>query len=170
MSIEDTKAVENQSAATETEVIPVDKDDAEARIALLEAERNKAIEEAANYKLGMLKAKGKLKEEFENSEDESEDEKIERIVNEKLSKTKIAQIDTAKEELLKKLAKENKELKLAQLNKTTTTPTTMGIHSESTPVKDTIVTPDQMSAFKAKGWNDKDIERYKKNLLKYGGR
>lgn len=155
------------AAAEETVVVTETTSDAEARIALLEAEKNKAIEEASNWKVAALKAKSKNKEDFE---DESEDEKIERIVSEKLSATKIAQIDTEKETLLKQLAKENKELKLAQLNKTTTPPAGMGTHSETTAVADTSITSDQLKAFKAKGWTDGDIERYKKNLNKYSGR
>lgn len=165
---EDNKAVnEGQSAATDNQVVPpVTNEDYEARIAELEAEKADLIVSESNYKLGMLKAKGKIKE---NLEDETEEERIERIVNAKMTSKKIEVIDNEKEALLKKLAKENKELKLAQLNKTTP-PASIGTHNESIQVKDTTITSDQMAAFKAKGWTDKDIERYKKNLLKYAGR
>ncbi len=142
-------------------------EDAESRLAELEAQKQKAVEEAANYKLAYLKEKSKKQETFE---DETEDERIERIVNQKIADTKIAQIDAEKEALLRKALKENKELKLAQMNRTTTPPAGMGTHSEGPTVQSTLVTPDQMSAFKAKGWTDKDIERYKKNLQKYGTR
>lgn len=158
----------NESAETHEveEGSTTTQEDAESRIAVLEAEKAKAIEEAANYKIGMLKAKGKLKEDFD---DESEDERIARIVSEKLSETKIAQIDLEKETLLKKLAKENKELKLAISNKTPVA-TSIGSHSESKSVTDTSVTPEQLAAFKARGWSDKEIENYKKNLRRYSGR
>jgi hypothetical protein len=161
------KTEETVATPTVDEGSTTTQEDAEARIAVLEAERNKAIEEAANYKLGMLKAKGKIKEDFDD--EETEDERIERIVQEKLSATKIAQIDTEKEVLLKKLAKENKELKLAFSNKTSVA-TSVGSHSESRSVTDTSVTPEQLAAFKSRGWSEKDIENYKKNLRKYGGR
>ncbi len=61
--------------------------------------------------------------------------------------------------------KENKEAKLALANKTGT-PSSIGSHTESKVVGDTLVTPEQIAAFKARGWDDKKIERYKKNLLK----
>lgn len=166
---EENKSVNtNESAETHTvdEGSTTTQEDAESRIAVLEAEKAKAIEEAANYKIGMLKAKGKLKEDFD---DEDEEERIARIVSEKLSETKIAQIDLEKEALLKKLAKENKELKLAISNKTPVA-TSIGSHSESKSVTDTSVTPEQLEAFKKRGWSDKEIENYKKNLRRYSGR
>ena len=169
---EDPKAVIAQPAAVEPEVVttPSTQEDTEARIAQLEADKAKAIEEAANYKLGMLKAKAKLKDSYVPDEDETEDERIARIVQEKISETKIAQIDTEKEALYQKILKENKELKLANMNKTTVPPQAMGTHTESPQVRDTLVTPEQLVAFKARGWTDKDIERYKKAYLRQSGR
>jgi hypothetical protein len=167
---EENKAIETtQSIAPETVVTPTmaEEGDAEAIIKALEAEKNKAIEIAANYKVAYLKEKGKHSEDFV---DETEEEKTRRLIREELASTKIAQIDIEKEKLLNKLAKENKELKLANLNKTGTPPATIGAHSEFTPVTDTMVTPEQLSAFKARGWSDKDIEKYKANLKRYGGR
>ncbi len=155
-------AVENNTV-TPTEA----KGEAELYIAQLEDQRNKAIEEAANYKLGMLKAKGKATGDYD---DETEDERIARIVSEKLAETKIAQIDQAKEDYYKKLARENAELKLASLNKTNIPPAAMGTHSESVGVTDTLVTPEQIAAFKARGWTDKDIEKYKRNYQRQVGR
>lgn len=153
-------------AVDQTVVNTVAEDDTEARIALLEAEKAKAIEEASNYQLAFMKEKQKnaSKGDFE---DETEEEKIRRITREELSQTKIAQIDAEKEALLKKVIKENKELRLAHLNNTNTPPATLGTHSEGFKVTDTSITPEQLSAFKARGWSDKDIERYKKNLQKF---
>lgn len=168
----ETKATEipGQPIAPDTTVIPAvqTEEDIEAKIAALEAAKAKALEEAANYKIAYLKEKTKAKD-FD-SDDETEDERIERIVQEKITATKVAQIDLEKEALLAKALKENKELKLAQLNKTTTPPAAVGTHSEGTPVTSTLITPEQMAAFKARGWTDKDIERYKKNLQRYTGR
>ena len=144
-------------------------EDAEARIAALEAEKARLIEESANYKLGMLKAKGKVKE--ENFEDEDMDDKMRRIASETLANSRLVDIAREQDDIIKRALKENKELKLAQLNKAAGTPAAaLGTHSESVAVTDTLVTSDQMSAFKARGWTDKDIERYKNNLRKYGGR
>ncbi len=91
------------------------------------------------------------------------------MVQEEISKSKIAQIDAEKDRVLKHALKENKELKLAHLNKTTTPNATVGTHSEGATVQDTLITPDQLAALKARGLNDKDIERYKKNLQRVGG-
>lgn len=137
--------------------------DGEARIAQLEKEKQDLMVEASNYKVAFLKEKSKN----EAPVDETEEEKIKRITLETISQNKIAQIDVEKDKLLKQLAKENAELKLAHLNKTPVTPQSMGSHNEGTPIKDTLVTADQIAAFKAKGWTDKDIERYKKNLNRY---
>ena len=137
----------------------------EKKIKQLEKEKADLIVEAANYKVAFLKEKSKKEIDLE----ETDEERIKRITLETINSTKIAQIDTEKETLLKKLAQENKELKLAQLNKTPP-PAIIGSHNEGQKVTDTSVTPEQLAAFQAKGWTDKDIERYKKNLQKFGGR
>lgn len=164
--MEEKKAVETpvEPAAVTTEV----EDETATRIAELEAEKAKLIEESANYKLGMLKAKGKLKEEAEENFDDDEDAKIERKVQEALANSKLAEIAREQDALIQKALKENKELKLARLNKNDPA-AALGTHSEElSPVKDTKVTPAQLEAFKKRGWSDKDIERYKKNLERYG--
>lgn len=159
----------NQAAAPDKTVTPaVDMtEDMVARFAQLEAEKAKAIEEAANYKLAFLKEKTKQPENFEN---ESEEDKMRRIAQETLANSRVADIAREQDELLQRALKENKELKLAQLNKTNTPPAVIGSHNEAPTVQDTLVTPEQMAAFKARGWSDKDIERYKKNLQRYSGR
>jgi hypothetical protein len=155
------ETVTTQPPVDSTETI----EDVEARIAKLE-------EEKANYKLAFLKEKSKNKHNSDDDdyEEETEEERIERIVNEKIAEKKILEIDGEKDKLLKQLAKENKELKLAHLHKPTDKPTTMGSHSEGVSVTDTTVTPEQLQAFKNRGWTEKDIERYKANLKKYSGR
>lgn len=152
------------SAATETIVAStVTETDAEARIAALEAEKARLIEESANYKLGMLKAKGKVKPE---NLDEDAEEKMRRIAHETLAESRLVAIAQEQDGIIQKALKENKELKLALSSKTTTAPASMGTHSEGLRVMDTTITPDQQAAFKSRGWTDKDIERYKKNLQK----
>lgn len=152
----------------EVKVLPPQEEDLEAKIKALEDEKAQLIENEANYKVAYLKEKSRNRE---NPEDESEDDKIRRIAKETLAESRIAQINLEQDALIKRTLKENKELKLAQLNKTTATPPAgMGTSSEGQPVRDTLITPEQMAAFKAKGWSEKDIERYKKNLVKYSGR
>lgn len=166
---ENTNAVNiDQPAAVDVVVTPTipTEQDYEAQIATLEQAKADAIVEAANWKVAALKAKSR-----ETIPDEETDEdRMRRIANETLADSKLADIAREQDAIIKKALKENKELKLAQLSKTTTPPAALGTHSEGTPVKDTSITPEQLSAFKAKGWSDKDIERYKENLKKYGGR
>lgn len=138
--------------------------DYEARIAQLEKEKADLVVRESNYKMALLKEKSKK----EVDPDESEEDRIRRITLETISENKIVAIDAEKEELFKKLARENKELKLAQLNNTKLPPQAIGSDEEVVTVKDTVITPEQLAAFKAKGWTDKDIERYKANLKKYG--
>ncbi len=157
-----------QTAAPVTEPAVVSTEDYEAKVTALEAEKARLIEEGANWKLAALKAKGKLKESPDAQE--TDDEKTRRIMREEIANSRLGQIDAEREALLKKALKENKELKLAQFNRTTTTPSgAIGTHSEGQKVQDTLITPEQLAAFKARGWDDKQIERYKKNLLRAGG-
>lgn len=164
----------DKTTTTETNVeaiVPQEKvlastEDAEAKVAALEAEKATILEREANYKLAYLKEKKKNES---IDPDETEDERIRRITREEIATKEVSRIDTEKESLLVKLAKENKELKLAQLNRTDS-PASVGTHTESISVVSTLVTPEQIQAFKARGWTEKDIERYKKNLQKYSGR
>lgn len=153
--------------ATETIVPPIaaeetvvaSPEDAEARYAQLEVEKE-------NYRKAYLKEAERSKHQREDSEKEEDtEEKMKRIARETLAESQIATMTREQSELIPKILKENRELKLARLNKTEP-PAAVGTHSESTPVRDTMVTPDQMAFFKSKGWSDKDIERYKKNLSK----
>jgi len=137
-------------------------EDAEAKVAALEAEKATILEREANYKAAYLKEKAKNRE---PDLDETDEEKFRRIAREEMAEANISKIDTEKEVLLKKLAKENKELKLAQLNRTDI-PASTTTHTEGQGVKDTIISPEQMASFKAMGKDDKWIANYKKNLLK----
>ncbi len=165
-----TKTIDGQPVVAEPVVIPAadEKGDVEARIAQLEADKAKAIEEAANYKLAFLKQKGKKPSEVILPEDETEEERIRRIVREENATKQIAAIDAEKEALLAKAVKENKELKLALQNKGNL-PASDTSHNQTIKVPDTQITPEQLAAFKARGWTDKDIERYKVNLAKRAG-
>lgn len=139
--------------------------DAEARIEALEADKAAILERESNYKLAYLKEK-KKNENPEPLADETDEERIRRITREELANNQIHAIDLEKEALLKKALKENKELKLAIQNKVPDKPTSGGASTEQPVVVSTTVTSEQIAAFKARGWTDKDIERYKKNLAK----
>lgn len=141
--------------------------DLEAEVSKLQAEKNRLIEESANYRVAYLKEK-KKKENFDDEIEETEDEKIRRIAAETVADSRIAEIAREQDVIIKKALKENRELKLAVSNKTPVA-AAVGAHTENSPVVSTSVTPEQLTAFKAKGWSDKDIERYKKNLKRYGG-
>lgn len=162
--MEENNAVIPAAAPEDTTVVI---DDTEARIAALEAEKARLIEEGANWKVAALKYKKEGKQ--ENFEEDDED-RMRRIAAETLANSRLVEIAREQDDIIKRALKENKELKLAQLSKTGTPPVAQGTHSEGQAVQDTLVTADQMAAFKARGWTDKDIERYKKNLQKYGGR
>ncbi len=160
-SVNTTVPAEVQEEVTPT-LTPAE--DLEARFQELEDQKNKAIEEAANWKVAALKAKKK----DDPVEEESEDEKMRRIAREELKGSQVVEIVREQDALIQKAFKENKELKLAYTNKSSATPpAAMGSHSENTPVRDTMVTPEMMTAFKARGWTDKDIERFKKNYNRY---
>ncbi len=142
-------------------------DDAEAKVAALEKEKAalmSSISDQANYKIAYLKEKKK-----NENLDEDPDDKMRKIATEVIASSRLAEIAEEQDAIIQKALKENKELKLASLNKTDI-PASTTTHSEGQKVVDTLVTPEQMLAFKAKGWTDKDIERYKKNYIKYGGR
>ncbi len=145
-----------ETIATET-IAPTiaPEEDYEARIAQLETEKE-------NYRKAYLKEADKKPEPV----DEEEDDKINRKVNEAIANSKLAEIAREQDDIIKKALKENKELKAAALGTKKEPPAGMGGHSESTPVRDTSITPEQMTYFKSMNWTDKDIERYKQNLRK----
>lgn len=151
-----------EPAAAQTVVV----DENEARIATLEAEKAQLTTEAANYKLGMLKAKAKAKEE---GTEPDEDERMEAVARKALADSRLADIAREQDTIIQKALKENRELKLAAMNKKEPS-AAVGTHSEAPTVQDTQVTSDQMAAFTAKGWDEKKIERYKKNLARYAQR
>lgn len=148
--------MEEKETATET-IAPTiaPEEDLEAKMAQLE-------EEKENYRKAYLKSESKKPEPV----DEEEDDKINRKVTEAIANSKLAEIAREQDEIIKKALKENKELKAAQLGIKKEPVAGMGAHSESIPVRDTSITSEQMANFKARGWTDQDIERYKQNLRK----
>ncbi len=162
--MDEKKPVDGAPAAAPTEVTPV-VSEAETRIATLEAEKAKLIEESSNWKVAALKYKKSEKED----DDLDEDDKMKKIAQSVISESRLAEITREQDEIIRQALKENRELKLAR-SKPNDPPAGTGTHTESTPVRDTVITQEQLTAFKARGWDDKTIERYKKNLIRYSGR
>lgn len=158
--MEQEKATDSSAIAPVTVETPTltQEEDLAAKYSKLEEEKN-------NYRSAYLKEQEKNRAAKENQGSTLDEDKISEIVDKRLADSRIVEIAREQDALLKQAFKENKELKLAHLNKTTTTPAAaLGTHSEARAVQDTSITPEQMAAFKAKGWGEKEIERYKKNL------
>jgi hypothetical protein len=157
----DVPAVAPEEAA---KVPAVTMEDLEAKVLALEEEKNRLNEETANYKKAFLKEKKKKGESFDEGEDEDAEDKMRRIAREALAESRLGEIARELSAISVRALKENKELKLANMNRPPTNPTATGVHTEGPVVKDTMVTPEQATYFKnVMKWSDQDIERYKKN-------
>lgn len=131
---------------------------AEELVKSLEREQ-KALQERDNYKQGMLKAKGKLKEQDELDE---EDEEVVRKPKAERTAESSELVD-----VVKQLLRRNKELETAVVNKAQVSNTGQGAGSDSTlHVGDNVLSQDQVKALQAKGWDDVKITRFKQNLLR----
>ncbi len=144
--------------APEGDKTPVLQDDVEARYQNLETEKE-------NYRKAYLKEVEKNKNAKNEGIELSDEDKMRSIAQETLAQSHLAEIAREQDEIIKKSLKENKELKLAMLNKKEPG-AAIGGHSEAPKVQDTLVTPEQMAYFKSKGWDDKKIENYKKNMVR----
>ncbi len=168
--METQKATETNAPAIapkeETKVTVSTQDDLEAKFLASEAEKKALQDKADNYQKAYLKERRKNK--GETVDDEDEEDKFRRIAEETLANSRLAEIAREQDEIIKKALKENKELKLAQMNRTSNTPTALGTHTEGQPVTDTSITPEQLTYFKSRNWSDKDIEAYKKNARRTG--
>ena len=162
-------AVAQPKTETSTQTAEVDY---EVELQKKDAEIAKVREEKENYRKGMLKAKGKLPDEDDNSsnEDEDLDSKIDRKVQERLLATREATILSEKEALVSSLAKKNKELSLALKNRgQISTSSGQGSNEDRPEVKtDDYFSADQVNALKAKGWSDEKIATAKKNMKNPG--
>ncbi len=111
--------IETAATQSETVVAPTATEvDFEAELAKANDKIAKLGEEKENYRKGMLKAKGKLPDEDDNSSnDEDVDSKVKRLVQEEMLKSKEAQAIAEKDALVMNLARTNKELSLALKNR-----------------------------------------------------
>lgn len=162
---EDNKGVETKTvvAPTQSEV-DLAKELEETRAALA-----KKTADADNYKKGMLIAKGKLPVESQDGEaDETMDDKIRRIAREEAANSEIAQLQLKEKETTDKILKRNRELELALKNRGQISDTSSQGSNQDKPEgkTDNYLSNDQLAALKAKGWDDKKIEAFKKNAQK----
>jgi outer membrane protein TolC len=147
--MEDEKKVEVETKVDET--------DWEAKYLETQANLDKVAAERENYKKGMLAAKGK------SDDDESEEDKIARIVEEKLQGSTEAQLLKQKDEIAKRALQENKELKVALKNRTQIGASAGQGGGQGGDVKTDFWTPEQLAYFKKRGI---DPEKAKENYLK----
>lgn len=170
---EDKIAVETtQSAAPENPVKTepsAGEVDYEAVVSNLLDENKKLSTERENYRRGLLKAKGKLQEEEEEPKEDLE-ALVDRKVRETLVESQWGQSQKKLEEMTRAMAKENKELKLALVNKASLKTTSQGSGSGNVEVQDRFFSQDQINSLKAKGYDDKKIELLKQNLQKAQGK
>lgn len=153
-----------EGVKTEDKTAPiVQEEDTLAIIKAQDVKISKLEEERENYRKGMLKAKGKLPEEGGMDQVEM----MRQIAREEYLNTEIAHARQDKDFIIEKQAKELREAKLALANKSGIGSGGTGASTEDKmTVKDNILTDAQISDFKAKGWDDAKIERFKKNLQK----
>lgn len=170
----DKPAVENTPSAAPENLEPVnqapagesnsDNLDYQKEYETLLEEQLKTAEERDNYKKGLLKAKGKLPDDEIIEED---DDRVRRIVIEQMAESKSAQIEKAKEDLIKKTLLDNAELRKALANKSQISDTPPGSSVDNPPVKaDGLLTKEQTAYFKSKGWSDAKIKAYAQNYAK----
>ena len=113
------KKVETAVAQPEKETLTQTTEvDYEAILKAKDDELAQTRTERENYRKGMLKAKGKLPDEDDNSSNEEDiDAKIERKVQEKLLSTREAQLQADKDKVISDMAKKLKETTLALKNR-----------------------------------------------------
>jgi hypothetical protein len=125
----------------------------------------KAEKDRDNYRTGMLAAKGKNQA---GAEGETDDERIARLVLEKLAEDQRTNSDSEIKKLVPQILRRNKELETAMQAKQAAGTTAAGGGSTDTTPKpsDNMLSDAQMTALKARGWDDKKISRFKENLAK----
>lgn len=154
-------AAENAGVKTNESLAP--EIDLAAEYEALLKENERINSEKENYKRGILKAKGKLPEEEEL--DESEDERIDRKVREQILSIREIETKQKEQEVIKKLIRQNKELKLTAQNRAQVSSASSGSSGEGKPEsKQEYFTSEQLAYFKKRGINPETV---KANLNKY---
>ncbi len=171
--MEEDKKVENpQDTTQKTEegvkvvLAPEQETDLEAVLLAKEEEINRLRRDNKDYKAGMLSWKKKAKknrdedEEEDFDEEESNDDRMRRIIREEMAQTDLARANAEKEEIIKKIIRENKEIKTALKNKAQISNLPGGSSQESSTgegQKNTIWTKEQLDYFKSKGIDPKKV-------------
>ncbi len=170
---EEIKATETkvETIATQPETVTpqtVTEVDYEAELAKKDAELKQIQGEKENYRKAYLKkAKGQPEEDDNSSNDENIDSKVKRLVQEELLQTREAQAIAEKDALVLASAKKIKELTLALKNRGQISGTGQGSNQDRPEGRtDNVLSNEQLSALKARGFDDKKIEEFKKNLSK----
>jgi hypothetical protein len=116
-----------------------------------DAEIARLAKEKDNYKRGLLVAKGKLPEDdYQDGEDV--EVKMRRIVQEELINSQLAKTQAEKDNVIRKMAKQNEELRLAVKNRTqVNSANSVGFSNEEPEVKKEIWSKDQLEQFKSIG-------------------
>ena len=162
---EEAKAEElkqGQDAPTDTEV-----ELAAVKVKLIETEK-----ERDNYKTGLLKEKGKITEDdFINDENrETVDAVIDKKVKIALLDNQIIQDRQKEQELISKIVKENKELRVALKSKSQPTGASRGSGSEEEGKNKEFFTEEQKAEIFKKfpniAKNPKGLETLKANIIK----
>ena len=173
MTIENAVETKVEAAAATTESVVTQSTtevDYEAVLAQKDAEIAKVREEKENYKKGLLKAKGKLPEDYQSDAGDSEDMEtlIDRKVQERFLTTKEAQLQSEKDSALKAVLKRNKELETALKSRSDISSVSgTGSNQEKPAGKtDNFFSNEQIASLKAKGYSDAKIEALKKNMQK----
>lgn len=151
---------ENNQTAT-----PPDGIDYLAAISALEDENKRLTTERENYRGAYLKASSKLKDKNIAPEEQAsyDDERLQRIVDERLASSQLMANQQKMADLIKKMARENQELKLSSQNKPGSSSAMSGTATAAVaPTTSGSATIDQVA--KARNWSPKMVERYKKNL------
>lgn len=168
-----TVETKDESAVTssETVVTPTTTEvDYEALLKQKDDELAQVRTEKDNYRKGLLKAKGKIPVDYQADTDEPEDAEsmTRRIVQETLLSSKESQLQAEKDQALKAVLKRNKELEIALKNREQINSSSGDGSNQEKPEgkKDNYFSNDQISALRAKGYDDKKIETLKENMRK----
>ena len=149
------------------EVAAVETVEVDTKVTELEVKLAKMTEERDNYKTGLLQQKGKLQSDGFNNEDVS-DMSVSEQVKLALMEEKISEARMVKEEEMKRILRENSELKLALKNRPEGS-IGSGAGSNAVEVKDNVFSNDQVEVLKQKAIRlkvdpDKFVANAKKNL------
>ena len=171
--------MEEQIVGSDTDLTKTEEDvkqsevptDTETELAAQKMEIDRLEKERSNYKTAALKDKGLLTEENFVNEENRETVKIvvDRAVNEAILNTQIVQARQKEQDLLAKILKENKELKVALKSKAQPTNASQGSGSGEESKVDFFTKEQEEEIFKkfpniAK--NPKGLETLKANILK----